>query len=95
VKHLFLPWFVPPLTLGIALFPNPAQAQPRAFPGPFDDPPFRREWGPREDGPRRSGPKVGDPALDFELKHLAADATFRLRDNFGKRPTVLIFHSFT
>lgn len=46
-------------------------------------------------GPKRSGPKVGDHAPDFELKLLGDKATFKLSDNFGKRPTVLIFHSFT
>jgi hypothetical protein len=46
-------------------------------------------------GLKRGGPKVGDKAPDFELKYLASDKTFKLRENFDKRPTVLIFHSFT
>ena len=32
---------------------------------------------------------------NFELKFLDSKETFKLKDNFGKRPTVLIFHSFT
>lgn len=39
--------------------------------------------------------KVGDPAPDFTLKLLKEDKTFKLSDNFGKRPTVLIFGSYT
>ena len=46
-------------------------------------------------GPKKAGPKVGDQAPDFELKVLDARETLKLSDNFGKRPTVLLFHSFT
>lgn len=64
-----------------------------------DGPPFKKDGGPpfKKDGfgPKKSGPKVGDQAPDFELKFLDAKETFKLSDNFGKRPTVLIFHSFT
>jgi hypothetical protein len=66
------------------------------------DPPFTKvgglpfkKVGPPGFGPRKGGPKVGDPAPDFELKLLASKELFKLSDNFGKRPTVLIFHSFT
>jgi hypothetical protein len=54
-------------------------------------------WGMLQDGPplRKAGPKVGDAAPDFELKLLESRETFKLSGNFGKRPTVLIFHSFT
>lgn len=48
-------------------------------------------------GGQQSGPelKVGDPAPDFTLKLLKEDKAFKLSDNFGKRPTVLIFGSYT
>jgi len=70
---------------------------------PFKDgPPFKKDGGPlfKKDGypgfgPKKTGPKIGDQAPDFELKFLDAKETFKLSDNFGKRPTVLIFHSFT
>jgi len=55
-------------------------------------PPSKKD-GPR--GPKKGGPKVGSQAPDFELKFLDAQETFKLSDNFGKSPTVLIFHSFT
>ena len=53
--------------------------------------------GAAQDGPplRKGGPKVGEKAPDFELKLLDSKETFKLSGNFGKRPTVLIFHSFT
>jgi len=45
---------------------------------------------------RREGTlKVGDKAPDFTLKHLNSDKTFTLSSNFSKRPTVLIFGSYT
>jgi hypothetical protein len=45
---------------------------------------------------RREGSlKVGDRAPDFTLKQLNSDKTFTLSSNFGKRPTVLIFGSYT
>jgi cytochrome oxidase Cu insertion factor (SCO1/SenC/PrrC family) len=46
--------------------------------------------------PRRgAGIAEGQPAMDFTLKQLKADKTFTLSSNFGKRPTVLIFGSYT
>jgi hypothetical protein len=39
--------------------------------------------------------KPGDAAPDFKLKLLKSKDTFKLSDNFGKRPTVLIFGSYT
>lgn len=39
--------------------------------------------------------QVGDKAPDFTLKLLHEEKTFKLSDNFGKRPTVLIFGSYT
>jgi peroxiredoxin len=45
--------------------------------------------------PRAPEPKVGDKAPDFTLKALNEDKTFKLSDNFGKQPTVLIFGSYT
>jgi hypothetical protein len=77
---------VPTVVLGIALLAGSGQAQP--------GPPFKKE-GPPNFGPKKSGPKIGDKAPDFELKFLDAKETFKLSDNFDKRPTVLIFHSFT
>jgi len=67
-----------------------------AVPGALGQPPFSpRKDGPSGFGPRKRGPKVGDPAPVFELKYLDSSATFKLKENIGKRPTVLIFHSFT
>ena len=40
-------------------------------------------------------PFVGDKATDFTLKYLHSDKTFTLSDNYGKKPTVLIFGSYT
>jgi hypothetical protein len=56
--------------------------------------PFKKD-GPPGFGPKKRGPKVGEQAPDFELKFLDSKESFKLSDNFGKRPTVLIFHSFT
>ncbi len=39
--------------------------------------------------------RPGDKAPVFELKLLGKDETFALKSNFGKRPTVLIFGSYT
>ena len=44
---------------------------------------------------RTAGPAVGTDAPTFTLKALKSDDTFSLKDNFGKRPTVLIFGSYT
>lgn len=45
---------------------------------------------------RRDGTlKVGDRAPDFTLKQLNSGKTFTLSSNFGQRPTVLIFGSYT
>lgn len=45
---------------------------------------------------RREGDlKVGDKASDFTLKLLSSKKKFTLSSNFGKRPTVLIFGSYT
>jgi hypothetical protein len=53
--------------------------------------PFKKEGF----GPKKTGPKIGDQAPDFELKFLDGKDKFKLSDNFDRRPTVLIFHSFT
>ena len=71
---------------GILLLVGSALAQP--------EPPFKKD-GPSAFGPKKSGPKIGAQAPDFELKFLDAEETFKLSSNFGKRPTVLLFHSFT
>ena len=39
--------------------------------------------------------KVGDKASDFTLKTLGSKKKFTLSSNFGKKPTVLIFGSYT
>jgi hypothetical protein len=39
--------------------------------------------------------KVGDEAPGFKLKFLGKKDTFELKSNFGARPTVLIFGSYT
>ena len=44
---------------------------------------------------RTAGPAVGAEAPVFTLQSLKSDETFSLKDNFGKRPTVLIFGSYT
>lgn len=77
----------------------------RAGPSAWDGPPFlRRGMPPFRDGRRpgfdprgrrNHGPRIGAQAPDFELKFLDSKEKFKLSDNFGKRPTVLIFHSFT
>ncbi len=41
------------------------------------------------------GPKPGEDAIDFSLKIVGEDKRFKLRDNYGKRPTILIFGSYT
>lgn len=43
----------------------------------------------------RGGIQVGQPAKDFELKSLDGKSTFKLSSNYGKKPTVLIFGSYT
>lgn len=67
-----------------------------------DGPPFKKDGfppfmkdGPPGFGPKKAGLKTGDQAPDFELKFLDGKEKFKLSDNFGKRSTVLIFHSFT
>src|SRR5262245_27897508 len=79
---------------GTVLLVSSALAQP--------GPPFKegsgprvKNAGPRGLGPKKGGPKIGEQAPDFELKFLASEKTFKLSANFGKRPTVLLFHSFT
>ena len=57
--------------------------------------PQAKKEAPSGFGPKKGGPKIGDKAPDFQLKFLDAKETFKLSDNFDKRPTVLIFHSFT
>jgi hypothetical protein len=57
--------------------------------------PASKQGGPPRLGPRSAGPKIGDLAPNFELKYLDSEQTFKLSENFGKRATVLIFHSFT
>lgn len=70
---------------------TPIQEGPPRFGPKKDGPPFKKEGF----GPKKGGPKIGDQAPDFELTFLDAKNIFKLSDNFGKRPTVLLFHSFT
>lgn len=49
----------------------------------------------QRDRPQQGALKVGDKAPDFTLKALNSDKEFKLSDNFGKRPTFLIFGSYT
>lgn len=76
----------------------PAGGPPR-FGFKKEGPPFHRDGGPpfakAGFGPKKWGPRIGEPAPDFELKYLEVHETFKLSSNFGKRATVLIFHSFT
>ncbi|HVL38556.1 MAG TPA: hypothetical protein VM328_04105 [Fimbriimonadaceae bacterium] len=39
--------------------------------------------------------QVGDAAPDFTLKSVDGKSSFTLSSNFGKRPTLLIFGSYT
>jgi hypothetical protein len=39
--------------------------------------------------------KVGQDAPKFEIKELKTEKKFKLASNIGKRPTVLIFGSYT
>lgn len=39
--------------------------------------------------------KLGDPAVNFSLKAPDGKSSFTLSSNFGKRPTFLIFGSYT
>ena len=58
-----------------------------------------------EDGPsvaeqerwqnRLRAPNVGDKAPAVKLEYLSNGKTYDLEDNFGRRPTVLIFGSYT
>jgi hypothetical protein len=52
------------------------------------------QGGPKG-GLKQVGPKVGEAGPDFELKFLAEEKKFKLSDNFGRRPTVLIFRAPT
>ncbi len=45
--------------------------------------------------PGQGGPAVGTPAPNFKIKSLDGKSEFELKSNFGKRPTVLIFGSYT
>jgi hypothetical protein len=80
----------------LALAQEILKRQPAASEEPQKEPPAKPKPKLKDGlGPKQGGPAVGSKAPDFELKHLAAEETFKLSDNFGKRPTVLIFHSFT
>lgn len=46
-----------------------------------------------DDGRGRAA--LGKPAPDFEIAALDGKSKFKLSDNFGKKPTVLIFGSYT
>jgi len=76
------------LVVGTLIFVNSAPAQPPVFgkASPSSVSGF---------GPEKGGPKIGDEAPNFELKFLDSKETFKLSENFDKRPTLLIFHSFT
>jgi hypothetical protein len=79
------------LTMLTTILDRKTAAADKSTEPPGSRPPFFKKGF----GPKKSGPKVGSTAPDFELTYLAADKTFKLSDNFGKKPTVLIFHSFT
>jgi hypothetical protein len=53
----------------------------------FTPQPFQR--------PVQGALRVGDPAPNFRLKTLDGKGEFELKSNFGKKPTVLIFGSYT
>jgi hypothetical protein len=80
--RVILPW------LGLWFLTSSGQTQP-------GKPPLFQKDAPPGLGLKKGGPKVGEKAPDFQLKVLDAEKTFKLSENFDKRPTVLIFHSFT
>jgi hypothetical protein len=45
--------------------------------------------------PMQGALRAGDPAPNFKLKTLDGKGEFELNSNFGKKPTVLIFGSYT
>ena len=45
--------------------------------------------------PQQGNLRVGDSAPTFRLKYLGKNEFFDLKSNFGKKPTVLIFGSYT
>jgi alkylhydroperoxidase family enzyme len=49
----------------------------------------------REIGSMNEGPKLNDPAPDFTLKSHDGKQTFRLSDQIGKKPIVLVFGNVT
>jgi hypothetical protein len=51
--------------------------------------------GAPQQRPQEGSLLVGEPAVDFKLRLLNSKETFKLSDNFGKRPTILIFGSYT
>jgi hypothetical protein len=55
----------------------------------------RQRQGRGQGQANRNPLKAGDKAPDFELKNLKGEGKFKLSSNFGKRPTVLIFGSYT
>ena len=79
----------------VALARNILERQPAKAEEPRQEPPAIFPKFKDGFGPKKGGPALGSQAPDFELKYLAADKTFKLSTNFGKKPTVLIFHSFT
>lgn len=49
----------------------------------------------QEVGSLSEGPRAGDAAPDFELQRHDGSGTLKLSDQFGERPTVLVFGNFT
>jgi hypothetical protein len=45
--------------------------------------------------PQQGNLRVGDIAPTFKLKYLGKNEFFDLKENFGKKPTILIFGSYT
>lgn len=60
----------------------------KTFMGGEDANAFHEKYGPK-------APKVGDTAPDFELLDIRGENAVRLSDFEGKKPTALVFGSFT
>jgi peroxiredoxin len=50
---------------------------------------------PQGQRPAKGTLKIGDKAPTFKLDYLKDDKEYDLSSNFGKKPTVLVFGSYT
>ena len=52
-------------------------------------------FGTQQTRPQQGMLRAGDAAPNFTLKYLNKNEYFELKSNLGKRPTILIFGSYT